>query len=227
MPNRQPRQIGYRVITPEYFETLRIPLVAGRAFSAADSSTAAKVVVVNQAMAKTLWTAGSPIGKRFRADGADYSVIGVASDVMSRLSEAPRPQFYKALEQSPQGNMALLASAAIPPETLVPIIRGELAAIDPKVQIYSAQTLDEQLRASLRNSQVGAVLAAAFGILALMLAAIGLYGVMAFTVSHRTHEIGIRMALGATAGEVLTMVIRQGLAVTLAGGAAGVGACSA
>ena len=221
-PPHKPRMIGVRVIAPEYFETLRIALTSGRTFSAADSALAPKVAIVNRAMAKSLWAAKGALGKRFRAEGATYSVIGVAPDVMSRLGETPRPQFYVHLEQSPQLNMTLLVSAAIPPESLLATIRHALSSIDGKLQIYSAQTLDEQLRASLRNSEIGAILATAFGILALILAAIGLYGVMAFTVSHRTQEIGIRMALGATANEMLSMVIRQGLTVSLAGAGIGI-----
>jgi predicted permease len=221
-PTRKPRPIGYRVITPEYFETLRIGLLGGRTFSAADSMAAPKVAIVNDTMAKRLWAGESPLGKRFRAAGAVYLVVGVAPDAMSRLSDVPRPQFYQPLEQWPQLNMTVLASAAIPAESLLSTIRQELSSIDAKLQIYSAETLDEQVRASLRNSEIGAVLAAAFGILALVLASIGLYGVMAFTVSHRTQEIGIRMALGATAGDMLRMVVRQALSVSLAGAGAGI-----
>jgi len=221
-PPRKPRMIGFRVITPEYFETLGMPLTGGRTFTAGDSALAPKVAIVNYAMAKAIWPAERALGKRFRAEGAVYSVVGVAPDAMSRLSEAPRPQFYLPLEQWPQLNMTLLGTGEIPPEALLSAIRRELSSIDAKLQIYSAQTLSEQLSASLRNSQTGAILATAFGILALILAAIGLYGVMAFTVSHRTQEIGIRMALGATAGEVLSMVVRQGLTVSLAGAGAGI-----
>jgi predicted permease len=221
-PRRRPRMISFRVITPEYFETLRMTLIRGRTFSAADSAVVPKVAIVNGAMAKALWGAETPIGKRFRAAGATYSVVGVAPDAMSRISEASQPQFYEPLQQWPQLNMTLLASTAIPTEPLLAAIRHQLSAIDSKVQVYSAQTLDEQLRASLRNSEIGAILAAAFGILALLLAAIGLYGVMAFAVSQRTREIGIRMALGATAREVLSMVVRQGLTVSLAGTGAGI-----
>jgi ABC-type antimicrobial peptide transport system permease subunit len=141
---------------------------------------------------------------------------------MSRLSEAARPQFYEPLEQWPQLNMTLLASSAIPTQSLLPTIRQELSSIDARLQIYSAETLDQQVRASLRNSEIGAILAAGFGILAVVLASIGLYGVMAFAVSQRTQEIGIRMALGATAGDMLRMVVRQALRVSLAGAAAGI-----
>ncbi len=220
-PSRRPRMISFRVITPEYFEALRMPLIGGRTFSQADSAVAPKAAIVSRAMAKALWGTEAPIGRRFRAAAVTYLVVGVAPDAVSRISESPQPQFYGPLEQWPQLNMTLLASAAIPPEPLLAAIRREVSAIDSKVQIYSAQTLDEQLRASLRNSEIGAILATAFGILALLLAAIGLYGVMAFSVSHRTQEIGIRMALGATAREVLSMVVRQGLTVSLAGTGAG------
>jgi predicted permease len=210
------------VITAEYFETLRIGLLGGRSFSEEDSIAALKVAIVNDTMAKRLWAGESPLGKRFRAAGAMYSVVGVAPDAMSRLSDVPRPLFYEPLEQWPQLNMTVLASAAIPAESLLSAIRQELSSIDAKLQIYSAETLDEQVRASLRNSEIGGVLAGAFGILALVLASIGLYGVMAFTVSQRTQEIGIRMALGATAGDMLKMVIRQALTVSLAGAGAGI-----
>ena len=221
-PVRQPRPMGLRVITPKYFETLRMPLIAGRTFSPADTAQAPKVAIVNDTMAKRLWAEESPLGKRFRAAGATYSVVGVATDAMSRLSEAARPQFYEPLEQWPQLNMTLLASSAIPTQSLLSNIRQELSSIDAKLQIYSAETLDQQVRASLRNSEIGAILAAGFGILALVLASIGLYGVMAFAVSQRTQEIGIRMALGATAGDMLRMVVRQALRVSLAGAAAGI-----
>jgi predicted permease len=166
-PARKPRPMGVRVITPEYFETLRMRLIAGRTFSPADGAPAPKVAIVNDTMAKRLWAEESPLGKRFRAAGATYSVVGVAPDAMSRLSEAARPQFYEPLEQWPQLNMTLLASSAIPTQSLLSNIRQELSSIDAKLQIYSAETLEQQVRASLRNSEIGAILAAGFGILAL------------------------------------------------------------
>jgi putative ABC transport system permease protein len=220
--SRKARVMSFRVITPEYFETLGMALIGGRTFSAADSALSPKAAIVNRTMGESLWGAENPLGKRFRAEGAMYAVVGLAPDAISRPSEVPAPLFYKPLEQWPQPNMTLLASATMTPESLLSTIRREILSIDATLQIYSAQTLNEQLRAALRNSEIGAVLAVTFGMLSLILASIGLYGVMAFAVSHRTREIGIRIALGASAGEVLAMVIRQGLSVSFAGAGIGI-----
>ncbi len=212
-------------VAPRYFETLQIPLVSGRDFSEFDRSDTQRVAIINETMAARLWPNENPLGKRFRvarADGAYREVVGIAKDGKYRnLNERPRPMMYLALAQSYETAMTLLVRTTSEDRNLVAGIRQELNALDAKMPLYGIKTMDEHLTYALWGARMGAWLAMLFGSLALLLAAMGIYAVIAFSVSQRTKEIGIRMALGAGRRDVLKLILYQGFKLIGVGVGAG------
>ena len=211
-----------------YFETLRIPLVQGRFYDATDRADGEGVVVINQAMARRFWSGRRALGARITlGDPADpevrwLTVIGVAGDVRhERLSDQAYPQIYLPFNQTPTRSLVLAVRAEVDPATVVPAIRRSLAAIDPDLPLADVSTLEERKAASLARPRVNAAVLGGFALAALVLAAVGIYGVVAYGVVQRTRELGIRMALGAGGGPLLRMVIRQGMTPVLAGMALG------
>ena len=185
---------------------------------------AQKVVVVNQALGERLWPGEDPIGRHLRVGGAEATVAGVAKNGMYViLGEAPRPQLYRPLEQAYSPSMTLIAETAGDPLSLAPAARQAVRRLDEKLVAYDVTTLDQHIQSgvALLPARVAAALTAAFGVLGLLLAVSGIYGVVSCSVSQRTHEIGIRMALGARASDVLRQVVGQGLVLCLWGGGAG------
>jgi putative ABC transport system permease protein len=212
----------------EYFETLRIPLVQGRFYDATDRAGGEAVVVINQAMARRFWGGRRALGARITlGDPADpearwLTVIGIAGDVRhERLSDQAYPQIYLPFEQGPIRSMVLAVRAEGDPGSVVPAIRRSLAGIDPDLPLANVTTLEERKAASLARPRVNAAVLGGFALAALVLAAVGIYGVVAYGVVQRTRELGIRMALGAGGGPLLRMVIRQGMTPVLAGMALG------
>jgi predicted permease len=212
----------------EYFETLRIPLVQGRFFDATDRAGGEAVVVINQAMARRFWGGRRAIGARITlGDPADpearwLTVVGIAGDVRhERLSDQAYPQIYFPFDQAPIRSMVLAVRAEGDPGSVVPAIRRSLAGIDPDLPLANVTTLEERKAASLARPRVNAAVLGGFALAALVLAAVGIYGVVAYGVVQRTRELGIRMALGAGGGPLLRMVIRQGMTPVLAGMALG------
>jgi putative ABC transport system permease protein len=211
-----------------YFETLRIPLVQGRFYDATDRADGEGVVVINQAMARRFWSGRRALGARITlGDPADpavrwLTVIGVAGDVRhERLSDQAYPQIYLPFNQAPTRSMVLAVRAEVDPATIVPAIRRSLAGIDSDLPLADVTTLEERKAASLARPRVNAAVLGGFALAALVLAAVGIYGVVAYGVVQRTRELGIRMALGAGGGPLLRMVIRQGMTPVLAGMALG------
>jgi predicted permease len=208
-----------------YFETTGIALVQGRAFTEADRAGSVPVAVINDTMARRFWPNENPIGKRFRfyTEPAYREVVGVARTVKYvTLGEAPQSNAYFPLRQSQNDAMVLYVRAAGDAASVLGPVQREIRQIDPNVPIQSPQRVRDVIDQSLWTVNLGAELLAVFGVLALALACVGLYGVMAYSVGQRTQEIGLRMALGAGPGQVLRLVLQQGLTLVGAGVALGV-----
>jgi predicted permease len=214
-------------VTREYFDTFGIRLVDGRGFTTADHATAPKVAVVNETMAKFWATDGAPIGKTLAFKGnpkALITIVGVVRDThQMNLRDAPPRTVYVPITQAerPPSSVQLAIRTAQDPTAISAAARDTIRAVSREVVIRYVRTMDQQIDASLVRERVLAMLSAAFALLALVLAAIGLYGVMSYSVTRRSREIGIRMALGAARGQVLAQVLAQTLLIALAGTVAG------
>ncbi len=219
----KPVPIG--VVSKGYFDAMGVPLIAGRQFDDRDSEGTQQVVIINQAMARRFWPDESPIGKRigFGCE-ADLcrTIVGVVGDIRQEgLAEDLRPEIYVPYRQFPLRSMTLVARAESNPLNLTAAIRSQVLAVDPGQPISNVKTLERQLSDSVAQPRLSMILLGTFAALALILAALGVYGVMSYTVAGRTREIGIRMALGASRVDVLKMVVSQGMALAITGIAAG------
>jgi putative ABC transport system permease protein len=217
--------VEYNRVGPEYFATMNIPLPRGRDFTAQDRKGSPPVVVINETMARKILPHEDPIGKRFRFGdtGPFYEVVGVARDGKYRsLREEPLLTLYEPFFMAYRPEMNLLVRSDSDPRSLLPAIRNELATLDPGIPLFNVRTLEEQVQGASAQEHTAALVTSMFGGLALLLAIIGLYGVMSYSVVQRTREIGIRMALGASRGDVLRLVVRSGMKLVLAGVAVGV-----
>jgi putative ABC transport system permease protein len=213
----------------EFFPTLGISVREGRSFAPADGAGTVPVAIVNEAMARRFWPGESPVGKRFRTgdprSGAPWiEVVGVVSDMYRQGPEkTPIPQAFRPYTQAPSRNMVLLIRTDRPVPGLAATVRSRIATIDRTVPLYMVTTVKEALDRYLLQRRFQTVLLGLFAAIALLLAAIGIYGLIQFSVSQRTREIGVRIALGGTPGRVVSMVMRQGLFLALPGLAAGMG----
>jgi predicted permease len=200
-------------VSPEFFASMRIPLLRGRDFTAQDRQGAAKVAVVNETFVRNFFAGGDPIGKRFSFGQAapDIEIIGVAKDAKyDNLHNENVRQVYIPYAQAERlSTMTARVQTALPPETIMPALRREMAQIDPDLSLSNLISMEGQVRASLFEERMVAILCAAFSALATILASVGLYGAVAFSVARRTHEIGIRMALGAERKRILRMVLKE------------------
>ena len=213
----------YQVVTPGYFETMGIPLMMGRGFGEADNADGPPVVVINEALAGWQWPGEDPIGKQLAVGGGVSSeIVGVVGDVRHFSHDRePRPEIYAPYYQDPWPFMALLVRAEGDPRNLIGPIRQQVLAVDSEQPVYAVNTMDRVLAESLQTRRFLARLVFLFAAVAIVLALVGIYGVISYTVNQRAHEIGIRMALGAQREEVLRYVLSWGLSLVLGGAVAG------
>ena len=215
-------QVNYNVVSPGYFATLDMKLLRGRDFTARDDSSAQKVVVVNKRFVDRFWPGQDGMGKRFRAGGRDLTVIGiVATAKYNSLGEEPKPFMYYPLAQDRHTALAIHVRTAGDPAAFAPRLRAEVAALDPDLPLTDVRTMNNFLGVALFPARIVGAVLGVFGLLGLILAAVGVYGVMSYSVSQRTREIGIRMAIGAARNEVVRLVMRQGMTLVLLGTAIG------
>jgi predicted permease len=219
-------------IEPGYLETAVIPLMKGRGFTAADNQTSPHVAIINQTMAKNFWPgpngAGEAIGKRFRIYGENpiWQVVGVAHDAnYLTLGEKPRANIYVPLAQMYSPAATLHVRTTGDPAAVLATVRREAQALDSNLLLRPVQTMPQIIDESLWAPRTGARLLSVFGVLALALAVVGIYGVISYSVNQRAREIGIRMALGATPWKVLRQVLADGAGLVAAGVVSGI-ACS-
>jgi predicted permease len=221
----EPALVERSSVTPDYFHLLGMPLLRGRLFNDLDSDKAPQVAVINEAFARMYWPGKNALGKRFqrtRAGSPWITVVGVIANARTEaLSQAEVPQIYLSLYQSASHRLTIflrgrLDAAAIPEE-----VRGQIQSVDPTLPLSGAQTLNETVSASLSERRFSMEIVALFALTALFLAGLGIYGVISYMVSERTHEIGVRIALGAARKNILEMVLRQGLGLAIAGAAVG------
>jgi putative ABC transport system permease protein len=228
-PSAQAPQVNASIVTPEYFHLLGMTLLRGRLFTEPEDQNAPLVVVVNAAFARTYWPNTDALGRRLKlptpGDRSSFSwttVIGVLSDARTEsLADVTVPQLYFSLYQRRAKDLAIfvrgqLDTAAIPIE-----LREQVQAVDPELPVFGAQTLNEMVSASLAQRRFSMEMVALFAITALLLAALGIYGVISYMVGERTREIGIRLALGATRWNILGSVVRQGVRLAMVGAAVG------
>lgn len=214
------------IVTPDYFAAFDIPLVRGRGFTPADGPDAPGVALVSAETARRYWSGEDPIGRRIRLgdDGGPWlEIVGVVGDVFNRprLEEGFDPQLYVPLAQHPRRAMAFALRTATDPAALIPAVRREIHAEDPDQALYDVRSMAQVFREEFASDRLIFGMFATFALVALLLAAAGLYGVMSYSVAQRAQEFGVRLALGARGGDVVRLVVRQGLVLVLVGTALG------
>ena len=219
--------VWFNSVDNAYFRVMGVPMLRGRTFAAQDTATSQRVAILNQTLAKKLFGSEDVVGRHLRLgrqQPTDVEIVGVAYDgKYAEITEAPQPYFYLPLTQDAQSELTMIVTTAGDPRTLLPVARKALREVEPDLVIMTGQTLTDHMRLGTYINRMEAWLSASLGALALLLTAVGLFGVTAYTVSRRTHEIGIRMAMGALRGTVFTSVLKDGLKLTLAGIVLGTG----
>ena len=222
------REINTNVVGLNFFETMGIPVVKGRNFNSGDRKGSPGAVIVNEEFAQRYFPGQNVVGKRVKTDseGPYIDIVGVVRTAKYRnLREAPLPFIYLPLAQELQRNMSLVVRTDVDPSALRNSVISTVRRINPNVPVFGVKTITEQIEAALSQERMMASLLAVFGCAALLLASVGIYGVVSFAVAQRTHEIGIRMALGANSVDVVKLVVKQGMTMAVAGVAVGL-ACA-
>jgi predicted permease len=215
------------MVQPSYFRTAGVPVIEGREFTEADSATAPKVAIINETFAKTIWPGQDPIGKRFRTEknGPVIQVVGLTrTGKYLFLYESPQLYVYFPMAQHYSSAATLMVYTEAGPQPLVEAVRDQIRQLDAGLAVFDVMTMDAHVRYGkpLLPARLGAMLVGSFGLLGLILASVGVYGVVSYSVSQRTQEIGIRTALGAQRGNVLGMVLKQGMTLALIGTGVGI-----
>jgi predicted permease len=226
----------FNVVGNHFSETLGLPIVAGRGFGDQDTPGSPRVAVINQSLARTRYPGQNPVGKRFKTDEHDsdgfsgkavddwIQIVGVCADTRyANLREDPPPQFILPYQQQPDvGGMAYEIRTRLKPDAILPALRRAVRDVDPDLPVVNVRTEDQQIQADMLQERIFVTFTSGFGILALALACVGIYGIMAYSVANRRNEIGIRMALGAQQMQVRVMILRESTWLAMAGIVAGV-----
>jgi predicted permease len=220
----------FNQVGPGYFQAMEIPLLAGREFTRSDNLGGPRVAIVNETFAKKFNLGTDVVGKRMGTDGdnskLDVEIVGFAKDAKySEVKDAIPPLFFQPYRQDERvGSLAFYVRTSSAPEQIIQTIRRVMTTVDPNLPVQDLRTMKEQVRDNVFLDRMISTMSAGFAVLATLLAAVGLYGVLAYTVAQRTREIGLRMALGAAPSRVRTMILRQVAIMTLIGGTIGLGA---
>lgn len=218
-------QAQYRAISPDYFRTMGIPLIKGREFTDRDEANAPGVVVINETMARRIFPDGEALGKHLTityGKPVPREIVGIVGDAKHlRLNEAAKPEMYVPYLQNPWSSMTFVVRTSIPPDEIIPTVRQQIWSVNKNQPIDKILTMNQILYDSVAQPRLSAFLLGVFAALAFLLSAVGIFGVMSYLVSQRTHEMGIRMALGASSADIFKLVIKQGMTNVLFGIALG------
>ncbi|MFL6212369.1 MAG: ABC transporter permease [Blastocatellia bacterium] len=225
LPVDQWPPVNYRAVSPDYFRALNIPVLQGRSFNSHDNASVPMAVMINQATADRDFAGENPVGKRVNFGNVDSNgqpnwmeIVGVAGNIRSlELQEAPAPEIYTCALQDPFATMSVVLRTTLEPASLAATVRQTAQEVDRAQPVSNLRTMENLVSDAVTQPRFNLILLGIFGCIALVLSASGIYGVMAYTVTQRTHEIGIRMALGAGSGDVMRMVMKQGLRLAIIG----------
>ena len=210
--------VQYADVGPNYLRAMQIPLLSGRDFTPADLSTSQPVAVVNETFVRRYWPHSEPIGNKLQADNTWYTVVGVAQDSdYNAIGQKPQPFLYLPLFQDYDRHAAIYVRGSGDPLAYASLVQDAVHSLDADLPLFDLTTLDSRIQLNTTTQRMAGVFVGGFGVVALILAGIGIYGVLAYTTRQRTHELGIRMALGAEPGDVLRLVLRQGLSLAVLG----------